>query len=438
LWHGWYNGLPVGTQPVLLKSYWGFLRDYAANDKVARILQSFACGTLNGDCSGAMVSPHLFMTASHCGGPGFTGGVSFYAINPQGPASDDGQQLTPPYEATTLPWQDSGIPGHGRHGDTVLWWLDDGPDGVPPGIRYGYQELSGDNVPVGTPAYSFFNNTALHMENTLLYTDGTATSKENNDWRGAVTDYSMWSSPGCSGSTNLAPTMGQTVVGVTQGGNFGASRSVVDAQAFISRHDADWSGIADAIEYDWLITRPTQPFYLELFMTTLERARWVAAPGGSAVNVGESGMLSPGFPQMTGQPNMNADGYWQHFARFKPNTTYRVSVAALGGPTGAGMTQGAYIKLHADSGGPESVFSFTPESSTVAHRYVGVLQTGPHPDYRLILGASAGTNVQVQSSAWSRRPLQSVSEHTTNGARGSSTTPPCRSRGSRAAPGMRP
>ncbi|MDP8909191.1 MAG: hypothetical protein M3N47_08780 [Chloroflexota bacterium] len=177
LWHGWYNGQPVATRFDELKTLWGFLRTYRGADKIQRLLNSFACGTINyGNCSGAMISPHIFLTAAHCGGPGWTGEISFYRINQfASPPDDRAQRLSPSYRAKVFPWQDfAGLPSPG---DTVLWWVPDGSDGIPPGIKYGYLELSERPAPVGTEAYSFWQNPAIRLNTTLLYSEGVAESK---------------------------------------------------------------------------------------------------------------------------------------------------------------------------------------------------------------------------------------------------------------------
>ena len=73
--------LPVtsGLADSRKQTTWEFLATYHGADRSVRLLQRFAVGELrDGSCSGAMVSPHLYLTAAHCGGPGWTGSVQFF------------------------------------------------------------------------------------------------------------------------------------------------------------------------------------------------------------------------------------------------------------------------------------------------------------------------------------------------------------------------
>jgi hypothetical protein len=407
LWHGSYHGQPVATRGPQVKTLWGFLRDYTRPDKIERLHNSFAAGLLNGGCSGAMASPHIFLTASHCGGPGWTGGVQFYRIDPFAlPPDHRSQQITAPYAARTFPWQDSGLGGDARlHGDTVLWWLEDGEDGVPPGIKYGYQEISELDVEIGTIAYSFWSNPAIRLDKTLLYSSGAADSRQIEDTGvfGRYTHYLMWTAPGASGSTNLVADGDHRnrVVGVTQGGG-GLSRSVPDAAKFLSEYDADHNRVIDAIDYDWLMTAPIQRFYLFFFDSPFRLSRWVAVPNGSGTSPGDPIESLGGFPAMTGtaatatQP-AKTDGYWNHFARFQANHTYRLSVAARGNQDGSAPAQFSYVKFRSDRSGHEVRFDFRPQAT--ADRFTGRITLGAHSDYRLILGTDPGTSVVIESLA---------------------------------------
>src|SRR5262245_9628045 len=58
---------PQGTQTI-----WQFWQNYTGGDKIERLLNSYAVGLISG-CTGTMISPHIMLSAAHCGGPGFTG-----------------------------------------------------------------------------------------------------------------------------------------------------------------------------------------------------------------------------------------------------------------------------------------------------------------------------------------------------------------------------
>jgi hypothetical protein len=399
LWHAWYSSVPLATHSDAIKSLWGFVASYNGPDKITRLQGSFAAGLLNGGCSGAMISPHIFMTASHCDGPGWTGGVNFYRMDQFAAPPDDGsQQLSPTYQARTFPWQEFGQQPT-LHGDTILWWLPDGPDGIPPGIKYGYLELSETAVGIGTSAYSFWSNPALRAVSTLLYSEGPAISNSDGGSLGPFTNYAMWSVTGASGSANLsgAGPHGNRVVGVTSLGGGGIGRTVVDTKAFLQHFDADGNRVADPVDYDWLFTQPIQRFYLLTFETPFKRARWVGQPDGSGTSVGPMQTLT-GLPTMSGQPNMYTEGFWHHFARFAAGATYRLSVVASGTQTGSVVVRpNSYVKFRSDSTGDEVVFGFTPAAA--AARFVGRVTLGNNSDYRLILGTQTNTTVQVESLA---------------------------------------
>lgn len=406
LYHGWYQGRPVATRSEHVTTLWGFLRAYRGSDRIERLHNSFAVGHLSGNCGGAMISPHIFMTASHCAGPGYTGSVSFFRIDPFRLPPDHGsQQVTTPYAARAFPWQDSGIGSSTLHGDVVLWWLENGPNGVPPGIEYGYQEISGLDVEVGTPAYSFWPHAAIRLDSTLMYSSGVADARhaEDDGFLGRYTHYKMWAVGGASGSTNLVGDGGHShrVVGVTAQtvGGEGPSRNVPDAVKFLADYDADRNGVIDAVDYDWLMTAPSQSIFLFSFDTPFRLSRWVAVPGGSATSAGARVGSLDGFPAMTGVPAQGGtpaktDGYWNHFARFRARGSYRLSLSASGT---AAPGRSSYVKFRSDRSNHEVRFDFTPQAGSA--RFTGRVTLGDHPDYRLILGTDADSSVVVSSLA---------------------------------------
>src|SRR5437667_549765 len=132
-----------------------------------------------------MIWLHIFMTAAHCGGPEWTGFVRFFRIDEDSTSPGNSAQATSQaYYAQTFPWQIFTTPS-GQEGDVILWWIEDGDDKVPPGIKYGYLELSPEIVKLEDQVYSFwvnpvgsFNGSAL--SNTLLHSTGSATSLGTN------------------------------------------------------------------------------------------------------------------------------------------------------------------------------------------------------------------------------------------------------------------
>lgn len=152
---------------------WEFMRNYTGADKIDRLHNSFAVGTRG--CSGTMISPHLYLSAAHCGGPLIN--VRFYHIDEDAPGpAPQYQQQSQPYRGRPLPWQSFIHPTGTQEGDTQLFWLEDGSDGVPPGIKYGYIELSVPASVVGEQLYSFWFNPQDGLADTVLYSDGVVTT----------------------------------------------------------------------------------------------------------------------------------------------------------------------------------------------------------------------------------------------------------------------
>jgi hypothetical protein len=91
-------------------------------------------------------------------------------------------------------------------GDTMLWWIAEGSDGIPPGIKYGYLELSTERVNVGDQAYSFWQNPVdqFDLGTTLLHSFGAATvvgSVPGDAPPKFFTSYDIFAVPGASGSS---------------------------------------------------------------------------------------------------------------------------------------------------------------------------------------------------------------------------------------------
>ena len=412
LQHGFWNEFPMFTHRQVTRTYWQFMAEHAGEDRIQRLESAFASGNLGGGCSGAMISPHLFLAASHCGGPGGVSQVSFYHTDHLGDPEDPANQVaSPAYTARVLPWQHSGIQSNnpGERGDTVLLWLNDGTDGVPPGIKYGYQQLTRDAVEVGDAGYSFYRNPAFRRSDVLLYSEGVASAVVNPDindpdrFEGPSILYDMPAVGGVSGSTNLTGSGANAhrVTGVTQGG--GLPRVVPKISEFLRRYDADNNSVPDAVDYDWLITRPLLSFRLLRFDDSLPRSEWVAVPHGSAIDTNAMGTLG-GFPTMAGPgPGLAAagsDGFWHQTSSFRSGASYRISVVARGTQPPGMVAASGYLKFHSDTGAaPDAFFRFAPQPT--ADRYTGLVTLGAASDYRLIIGTDDNSRLVVESIALS-------------------------------------
>lgn len=251
---------------------WDFMNQYSGSDKINRLHNAFAVGTWG--CSGTMVSPHLYLTAAHCGGD--TINVRFYHIDEDAPGpANQYQQLSQIYRGRVLPWQHFIHPTGYQDGDGRLFWLEDGNDGVPPGVKYGYIELSSASTAIDDAVYSFWTNPEAGLATTLLYNDGVVINKGAEiigDPPVNFTDSNFGARPGASGSSLLGG-RGQQVIGVTVGGN-GSFRRTADTRYLLDVHDADSDGALDAIEYDLLLDRSLQNFNHWHFQTPLQRTQW--------------------------------------------------------------------------------------------------------------------------------------------------------------------
>ena len=90
------------------RTMWEFMDEYEGDDKIIRILNSFAAGFAIGGgmmCSGTMISPHIFMTAAHCGGPDHAfREVFFFRIDEDTGPIPGNQVQSGPYRARSFPW----------------------------------------------------------------------------------------------------------------------------------------------------------------------------------------------------------------------------------------------------------------------------------------------------------------------------------------------
>lgn len=366
--------------------------------------EAFAVGQIQAAslCSGVMISPHVFMTAAHCGGPEWTGFVRFFRIDEDSPnPGPSAQRLSAPYPARPLPWTSFDVATGG--GDTQLWWLDDGPGGVPPGVAYGSLELREDPVDVNFPAYSFWINgvdsfPGGDLPATVLFSAGRATSKFLEPFRGPTTDYDIYGAPGASGSPVIIPgAAGGRIGGTTScaASPEGPFRCTADTDHFLALFDADGDQALDAIEYDWLATRYAADFYFFDFNTPSRRAEWrrrVALPEG----VGGDFVFNIGFGEwyarITAGPGGPEDRLWHGASRFRRDSTYRLVLRARGTLPG----QRSYVKFRTDLGDAERLVELRPGTAW------GWLTGSVHldrGDYHLYLGTDAGTSLLVSEMA---------------------------------------
>lgn len=274
----------IGTSTPEARTMWEFMNEYKGNDKITRILNSFAVGSIGG-CSGTLISPHVFMTAAHCGGPDiWKKEVRFFRIDEDKTPSSLNQRMSEPYVAHALHWQHFRDKTGPQIGDMMLWWLDDGSDGIPPGVKYGYIGLSSESVNAGDEAYSFWVNPVnqYHLGNTLLHSFGTATSESifTNRPLKFFTDYTIFGERGCSGSSVIGTGRHKNqVIGVTaivatfESTPTIVGRRVADTSSFLTFFDADKNGVLDVIEYDMMLTAAPRNFY-HLIFTPLEQSQW--------------------------------------------------------------------------------------------------------------------------------------------------------------------
>ncbi len=259
---------------------WEFFRNYTGGDKIDRLHNSFAIGA-RGGCSGTMLSPHVYLTAAHCGSPIID--VYFYHIDEDAPVSlgagfpppTQFQQISSKYRGRPLPWQNFIYPNGAQEGDTQLFWLDDGADGVAPGIKYGYIELSPPASVMGEQLYSFWFNPENGLNETLLYSDGEIDrigTQPIGDPPLYFAHSNLFTRPGASGSSVLRASdnrvMGVTAIG---GGN---SRVNADMAHLLAGFDGESDQVLDIIEYDFMLTGAPRDFQRLRFDTALQRSLW--------------------------------------------------------------------------------------------------------------------------------------------------------------------
>lgn len=259
---------------------WEFMRNYTGNDKIDRLHNSFAIGA-RGGCSGTMISPHVYLTAAHCGSPIID--VYFFHIDEDSPVSlgagfpppTQFQQTSIKYRGRPLPWQSFIHPTGVQEGDAQLFWLDDGPDGIAPGIKYGYIELSAPASVMGEQLYSFWFNPENGLNETLLYSDGEITTlgqQSIGDPPLFFAKSNLFTRPGASGSSVLRASdnrvMGVTAIG---GGN---SRTNADMAHLLTGFDGDEDRVLDIVEYDFMLTGAPRDFQRLRFDTPLHRSLW--------------------------------------------------------------------------------------------------------------------------------------------------------------------
>lgn len=406
--HGWWGGEAI-TGRTDAMTFWDFLTSVDGQTRVQRLTAAFATGRLDDRGSGIMVSPHLFMTASHVGGPGSSGTVRFFHLDQMSPHPDlESQRSSHAYTARALSWQDSGISQvPGQLGDTVLYRLDDddGPDPIAPGVRHGYVDLSTASAALGQDVYTFWTNPASRFPPTLLYgrsrVDHVFDERGGGDlWRGRSFTAPLYTIGGSSGSATLSPQHGDRVVGVTQGGHPG-TRVWVESAEFVEDHDSSGNGIVDAVEYDWAFTAVKQPVHVFTFNTSNERMRWVAVPGGTYADQLPDGRLG-GHPRMTvnhlsereRRDRHGEEGWRAMYSTFGGGRAHRFSVVASGDRGAADLDDYAVLVWWSESTGDRVRARFAPRQRP--GRFEGVVRLGDHEDYRLELGTALGSTTVVE------------------------------------------
>jgi hypothetical protein len=165
---------------------------------------------------------------------------------------------------------------------------------VPPGIKYGFIELSASAGSLGEPLYSFWFNPQDGLADTVLYSDGSVTtlgSQPIGDPPLYFTRSDLFTQAGASGSSVLRAG-DQRIMGVTATGG-GNQRTSADMAHLLSGFDGDVDQVLDVIEYDLLLTGARPQFQRLRFDTPLQRAQW--RPVDISGSVGNGPNLSAGL-----------------------------------------------------------------------------------------------------------------------------------------------
>ena len=235
-----------------------------------------------------MISPHIYLSAAHCGGPLID--VRFYHIDEDapGPAAQY-QQKSQVYRGRPLPWQSFIHPTGTQKGDSQLFWLEDGSDGVPPGIKYGYIELSPTASALGEQLYSFWFNPQDGLADTVLYSDGSVTrlgTQPIGDPPLYFAHSDLFTLGGASGSSVLRAS-DQRIMGVTATGG-GNLRTTADMAHLLTGYDGEVDQVLDVVEYDLMLTSTRLNFQRLRFDTPVQRAQWRTIDISGSVGNGPS------------------------------------------------------------------------------------------------------------------------------------------------------
>jgi hypothetical protein len=294
------------------QTLWEFWRDYTGPDKLRRLMNSYAVGIIGGGCTGTMISPHVFLSAAHCGGPGPSDKtIQFFHTDEDAGGPDPRfQTKSEIYYARSFHWQ--GFVNHNgiQDADFMLWWVENGSDGLPPGIKYGHLELTTGDVSVGDEAYSFWWNPfpwppgePVTSFDTLYHSIGRATMLGTGS-NGAplhFTDYDIGTVGGASGSS-IIKAAENAIIGTTAIGN-ASFRRAADSKYTLSLHDGEMNAVLNAVEYDLLMTGQPADFQLLHFGTPLQREQWRAA-------IGTNGQVTLARPVLQGVPAGSRPSTW--------------------------------------------------------------------------------------------------------------------------------